>query len=275
MSEYTLANKFQSYRSGIALVGCGGTGSFAAEGLARLLVGHPDIRLALIDGDRVEERNLGRQSFYPEDLGRFKSQALAERLARKYRRPVTYSTSPLLPDGYGQRAVDGCALVVGCVDNAAARSAIAHLVSSTQWWVDAGNGEEFGQVLVGNSTVETLRQMPPFDPEKGVVHALPLPTRVRPELLVPPADPGRDCVLRLKDCAEAVAVGEQGPTINQFMAAMVVEAVRRLLEGRLAWWQLFLELESTGLYTMSPTPEAVSRLTGIPVKKLEMKPERR
>ncbi len=262
MSEYTLANKFSSYHNSIALVGCGGTGSFAAEGLARLLAGHPDIRLVLIDGDRVEERNLGRQSFYPEDLGRFKSQALAERLARKHRRPIAYSISPLLPGGVGHRAVDECALLVGCVDNAAARSTIASLVSPSKWWVDAGNGEEFGQVLVGNCTVEKLRTGWSFNPEEGVIDALPLPTQVRPELLVPPARPRRDC-------AEAVAVGEQGPTINQFMAAMVVEAVRRLLEGRLTWWQLFLELESASLHTMSPTPEAVSRLTGIPVKKLE------
>ncbi len=260
--DYRLSNKFRSYLNGIALIGVGGTGSFAAEGMARLLAGHPDIRLILIDGDRVEERNLGRQSFYPEDLGRFKSQALAERLARKHNRPVAYSTSHLLPGRSAQKAVDAAGLVVGCVDNAAARSTIASLVSPSKWWVDAGNGEEFGQVLVGNCTVETLRRGWSFDPEEGVVAALPLPTQVRPELLVPPARPQRDC-------AEAVAVGEQGPTINQFMAAMVVEAVRRLLEGRLTWWQLFLQLESTGLYTMSPTPEAVSRLTGIPVKKLE------
>lgn len=152
--------------------------------------------------------------------------------------------------------------MVGCVDNAAARSTIAGLVSPSQWWMDAGNGEEFGQVLVGNATVEKLRQTPSFYPEEGVVHGLPLPTQVRPELLVTPSRPRRDC-------AEAVAVGEQGPTINQFMAVLVVEAVRRLLEGRLTWWQLFLDLESGGLRTVSPTPEAISKLTGIPVKKLE------
>jgi PRTRC genetic system ThiF family protein len=263
MSEYVLANKFVNYRSGIALIGVGGTGSFAAEGLVRLLIGHPDIRLVLIDGDRVEERNLGRQSFYPEDLGRFKSQALAERLARKYGCPVAYSTRFLLPEeGHRRRHVSECAVLVGCVDNAAARATIASLVRPHHWWVDAGNGEEFGQVLVGNAPVERLREFASFDVERGEVDGLPLPTEVRPELLVPAARPRRDC-------AEAVAVGEQGPTINQFMALLVVEAVRRLLEGTLAWWQIFLDLDSGGLRTVNPTPEAVSRLTGISVKKLE------
>ena len=67
---YRLANKFGSYRNAIAVVGCGGTGGFAAEGICRLLAGRTvPKQLVLIDGDRVEERNLGRQNFYPEDLG--------------------------------------------------------------------------------------------------------------------------------------------------------------------------------------------------------------
>jgi hypothetical protein len=53
------------------------------------------------------------------------------------------------------------------------------------------------------------------------------------------------------------------------MAVLVVEAVRRLLEGTLAWWQVFLDLDSGGLRTVNPTPEAVSRLTGISIKRLE------
>ena len=37
--------------------------------------------IVLVDHDRVEPHNLLRQNFYPEDVGRFKSQALADRLA--------------------------------------------------------------------------------------------------------------------------------------------------------------------------------------------------
>jgi PRTRC genetic system ThiF family protein len=265
MSEYTLANKFERYRSGIALVGCGGTGGFVAEGLCRLLLSYPGHRLILIDGDRVEERNLGRQSFYPEDLGRFKSQALAERLARRFGTPIAYSVSPLGDPrqfAHGAGPIEDCALIVGCVDNPLARAAIANRVAPWQWWLDAGNGAEHGQLLVGNSPVEKMRRTPAFYPDKGVVELLPLPSVVRPELLVPPPRPAGSC-------AEAGAAGEQGPTINQFMAALVVEMVRRLLERRLGWWQLFLDLESGGLRTVSPTPEAISRLTGIPVKKLK------
>ncbi len=50
----------QSVRA-IVVVGCGGTGGFVADGLARLLPLLID--LVLIDMDTVEEHNLSRQSF--------------------------------------------------------------------------------------------------------------------------------------------------------------------------------------------------------------------
>ena len=122
----------------IIVVGCGGTGGFVADGLARMLP--TNINLILIDMDRVEERNLNRQSFTAADVGLFKSEALAKRLAGKYQRPVQYSILPVgaadLPKG----------IVVGCVDNGLARQAIADRIHDGQWWVDSGNGANFGQV---------------------------------------------------------------------------------------------------------------------------------
>ena len=49
-------------------------------------------------------------------------------------------------------------LVVGCVDNGAARRAIAATLDAEPyqahhaWWLDAGNGRNDGQVLLGNAT---------------------------------------------------------------------------------------------------------------------------
>ncbi len=254
--EYRLRTKLTTSignRNTIVVAGCGGTGGFAVEGLCRLLLNRPEIKLLLIDGDQVEERNLGRQNFYAEDLGRYKAQALAERLARRYRRPVAYFTHFLehLPlDAF---------LVLGCVDNAPARAAISRLVSPGRWWVDAGNGREFGQVLVGNARITHLRGC--FNPASGICYALPLPTLVRPELLVPAPAPS---------CAQALAAGEQGPTINYLMAGLVVEVVRRLLEGRLSWWQVYLDLEAGSLRTGTATPEGVAKLTRLSVRKLTM-----
>ena len=90
---YYLDNAFLLDNPWITVVGCGGTGGFVAEGLCRLFQGR-EATIVLVDHDRVEPHNLLRQNFYAEDVGRFKSQALADRLARAYRRPVGYSVYP-------------------------------------------------------------------------------------------------------------------------------------------------------------------------------------
>ena len=257
---YKLDNNFARGHFTVTVVGCGGTGGFAAEGLCRLLPARAD--LALVDHDLVEERNLIRQNFSSEDLGRFKSEALARRLARRYSRPIAYSIYPVaLAD------IKAPGLVIGCVDNGSARREIAERVKHAlcppygyvSWWVDAGNGENYGQVLIGN----TLKGAA-FDSEKGTCFALPLPTLQRPELLsqAPP---------RQQDCAQ---MAEQGPTINQAMASVVVEVVRRLIEGTCFWMQLYLDLEAGTLRPVLATPEVVERMTGIKRRKLERKNER-
>ena len=90
---YYLDNAFLLENPWITVVGCGGTGGFVAEGLCRLFQGR-EATIALVDHDRVEPHNLLRQNFYAEDVGKFKSQALADRLARAYGRPIGYSVYP-------------------------------------------------------------------------------------------------------------------------------------------------------------------------------------
>lgn len=59
----------------VAIIGLGGTGSVAAEYLAR-----SGVELTLIDRDIVEKGNLNRQLFYRKDIGKSKSMVLAKRL---------------------------------------------------------------------------------------------------------------------------------------------------------------------------------------------------
>lgn len=58
----------------VAVVGCGGIGSFAALALAKMGCRH----LTLYDDDRVEDHNLPNQLYRPADVGRFKAEALAD-----------------------------------------------------------------------------------------------------------------------------------------------------------------------------------------------------
>jgi hypothetical protein len=239
---YTLASRLpDNGEYYISVIGCGGTGSFVAEGLCRIL---PErARLVLIDFDRVEERNLIRQNFTEDDLGKVKSEALALRLAHKYRRAIAYSTVPVHMTEFKR------GLVIGCVDNGLARQDIARKYKPDpyggfhHWWVDAGNGENYGQILIGNYDVAAFRE------NKFV--ALPLPTMQQPALLnqIPP----------VLDCAQ---IAEQGPTINQGMAFLVVEVVRRLIDESCPWMQLYLDIENGTLRPVFATPEAARETFG-------------
>ena len=66
--------QLEKVRVGIA--GLGGLGSHIAVFLARAGVQH----LHLVDFDRVDESNLNRQHYFLRDVGRLKTEALAEQL---------------------------------------------------------------------------------------------------------------------------------------------------------------------------------------------------
>jgi PRTRC genetic system ThiF family protein len=233
----------------VAVVGCGGTGGFVAEGLCRLLDKKLDI--LLIDHDRVEEHNLVRQNFYRGDLGKFKSQALAERLSRNFGREVGYSVRPY----HGSYLSN--ALIIGCVDNAAAREDIAGSIGGLNWWLDAGNGYHSGQVLIGNVRAYDRWNQECFDARRKTISRLPSPSMQLPSLLVPaPAE------TKPRDCAQAVVNADQSPVINQMMAALVLDIVYKLINGKLEWMGAYIDLESGSLSPVPATPEAVARITG-------------
>ncbi len=252
----------------IIVVGCGGTGSFVAEGLCRLLIGS-DIPILLIDPDRVEQQNLIRQNFYEGDLGKFKSQALAERLSRQFHRRIAYSVYPYMPDLIGENwggglrspAIQG--IIIGCVDNADARRQIGQTLRFGNWWLDAGNGFSSGRVLLGSAkNLELLGS--PFIKESGEVEGLPMPSWQLPSLLAPPTRKKPET----RDCAEAVAAEEQSPVINQAMATLVLEFIYLLLNKKLTWMGAYIDLDAGTLQTVRAEPEIVARMCGVKVDTL-------
>ena len=265
---YTLDNQALREEPTIAVVGCGGTGAFVAEGLCRLLGDRP-AKLALIDHDRVEPHNLRRQAFYAGDVGEFKAQVVAQRLSRRFGREIAYSVYPydesvhrdLFDFRWGARG-----LVIGCVDNPSARRAIAELIDVGIWYIDAGNAESSGQVFIGNvADPEALAGG--FYSDSNICTRLPLPTVQSPELLAPLPEDSRP---RL-DCAEAVGAGDQSPTINGQMATLTLEFVSRLLLGTLSWMAAFVDLGVGSLTPMEANPKAVARMTGVDQKTLVTK----
>jgi hypothetical protein len=275
--SYRIIPKEDRWAESFFIVGCGGTGSFVAEGMCRLLA-DSDARITLVDHDRVEPHNLLRQNFFKGEVGKFKSQALAERLSRLYGRQLRYSVLPFDEDltkepfGPEMRTEFIHGTIVGCVDNPAARKEIAKLVGgklvSEVMWVDAGNGRQFGQVLVGN-TAEPEGLRGAFDEAAGTVEHVPAPSLQDPYLVFPQVPP----VEKPKDCAEEVIDDSQSPVINQAMATLVLNVVHQLLARTLTYIGVYLDLEKGSLRTVPADPETVSRMTGIPQKLLMYEPE--
>ena len=258
---YYLDNAFLLDNPWITVVGCGGTGGFVAEGLCRLFQGR-EATIVLVDHDRVEPHNLLRQNFYPGDIGQFKSKALADRLARAYRRPVGYSVYPFRDEDsrpnehrYPGLPAYGDSLIIGCADNAAARRAMAECLPGDprRWLIDAGNDTNWGQVLVGNVPEKVTLEEPPFAGE--TFHLTPAPTLQRPDLLTAVSTRPPDV-----DCAAALDLTDQDPTINQMMASLVLQVVRRMVAGSCPFMGLYLDMEQGTVTPSYVTPEAVERV---------------
>lgn len=255
------------------VVGCGGTGAFLAEAVCRLLIDVPG-ELCLVDMDRVEPHNCSRQAFARGDVGRFKAQVLAERFARAFGREVGYSVLPydaaLHAEVFGD-ARSRLNLLLGCVDNSAARRAIAATLAEPRWghsfadvrelvwWLDVGNGRNSGQVLLGNTTrPQALRGA--FLPTLELCRALPAPSLQRPDLLAGPPSPKP-----LPDCAEAVAAGDQGPTVNQLAAALAAGYVEKLLDGTCRWMATYFDMDDGTLACVPAEPKTVAAIAGLHV----------
>ena len=263
----------------ITVVGCGGTGGFVAEALCRLFTGR-DATIFLVDHDQVEPHNVLRQNFYAADVGGYKSEVLAKRLSRSYGRTVGYSTLPFAEykdsgapvDGYPglpRRSVDADRLLIGCVDNAAARRSMARCSGSDRalWWIDAGNGTKWGQVLVGNHSYWRMPLGAGFVDEQ--CRYLPLPTVQRPDLLTTVPDTPPDV-----DCAAALDLTDQDPTINHMMASWVAQVVRRLVAGICPWMSLYVDLENGAVNPVYATPENVAKVVErLPSEQEEAGPE--
>jgi PRTRC genetic system ThiF family protein len=245
----------------ILLVGCGGTGSWAAHILAQLAVWAKgtgiDLRLYFVDHDDVEQKNLVRQNFCPAEVGFPKAFSLAWRYTAAFGltiTPLVEQFSAALLDRYqpAYSPQGTLTLVIGAVDNICARRTIAEAIIAKlkqnpgsrhkYFWLDAGNERFSGQVLIGNS----LESEPVISP-LGYCIGLPLPHLQEPGLLLERDRPSIEM-----SCADLNLLGEQSAMINRAMATMIGLYLYRLLQSRdLCWRSSWLNLE-TGATKSTP-----------------------
>lgn len=107
----------------ITLFGCGAVGSQLAMHLAS-----PDITFILIDDDRIAENNIPTSAFVREQIGAYKTTALATLLYRKSE-SIAEVYSVTLTEANYRGCVYHTNLAIDCFDNAEARKITCkHLV---------------------------------------------------------------------------------------------------------------------------------------------------
>lgn len=249
----------------IALVGCGGTGSHIAQTLARLAAhcrdtGGPQLQIAFVDGDTVETKNVGRQLFSAADVGTNKAKALAARFSAVFGLDILAFPYMLTSQRINNSGSYG--LLVGAVDSAQGRRACATQLNNFGWriWIDCGNHESSGQVVVG--TALDARAMAGAMGH-GLVSKLPTAPLIYPELLQDaPIQPRADCAAAMEDNAQSLMV-------NQMMAAICGQYLYDLIvRRRLMRFRTVVDLDTLTMRSDPITAAALAEACGLTVDEI-------
>lgn len=259
----------------VAVIGCGGTGSHIAQSLARLAAhcrdaGLPPLQIALVDGDRVEQKNVGRQLFSAADVGKNKAQVLAARLSTVFGLEVVAFPEML----NGQHIVAHTfGILVGAVDNPRARREIGRELErpNGRWklWIDCGNHEHSGQVVVG--TTLDAKGLKGSLALGGICTALPTAPLIYPALV----EEVEQIVTPL-DCARAMEQNAQSLMVNQAMAAVAAQYLYQIvIERRLTTYRTTIDLKSLTMSSKSITAANLAADLDMQSRALRTAPKRK
>lgn len=213
----------------MVVVGAGGTGSALLPNLARLHhamleLGHPGgIECTVYDDDIVSETNIGRQGFYPVDVGQYKATLIVNRLNNLMGTRWEARTCRV---GSGDRF--DCDMAIGCVDTRAARKAILGAMKrgTGGYYLDCGNESDSGQVILGQVRGKAAQRLPHVGD-------------LFPELLNPKGDKADTA----PSCSMAEALQKQSLVINQAIAVQAYNLLWTLFRtGTLKFCGAFVNL---------------------------------
>src|SRR5690606_9796597 len=179
-------------------------------------------QIVLIDHDKVEAKNIGRQAlFATSGIGKFKAEVVGRRLNFALGLDIAWIPEPVDAVRHFDRY--GGNLVISCVDNHEARKEINRVNGCG---VYAGNHTDSGQVCIGNvDDPDLMRKF--INGRDGKYPYLPKEGLLFPELLQ--AEPPRPIPESTASCAELVAEGSQHLLVNDMMATVVGQYVYKLL----------------------------------------------
>ncbi len=210
--------------SRVRLVGCGGTGAILAEHLGRMIAGYRlNVELELWDGDVVEQRNIGRQNFFPWEVGLNKAEAVALRLAGQFGIAAAARARHLTRAEIAWMAMIG--LTVTATDTLTSRRMIAEAIP-VGLWLDVGNELRHGQAVLGTTHdgQRLGRQWRQWPRGKAVI-SLPNIAAMNPKVLKARRTKGR------ASCADQ-PFAQQGFGVNALAALSAATIVKQVLVDR-------------------------------------------
>ena len=210
----------------IMVMGAGGTGSRLVNNLARINIalrglGKNELLVTLYDGDVVSETNIGRQLFFPEDLGLNKANVIIERINYAYgfdwiSIPRRYSF--MEPDTNDLVENSKAHIFITCVDNIITRKIMDGYFSKLtgskgKYWMDIGNSKDYGQIVLSYRScdkkkvkLKTLNQI-----SDGIYLKIDDSNDLEPS------------------CSLSVSLGKQSLFINSMLAELAGDMLFRLL----------------------------------------------
>lgn len=161
MARFNIPHAWLTGQIRIALIGCGGTGSEVFDELFRIhslvaALGGDGLDVVAFDPDTVSPSNIGRQRFWPADIGFNKAEVLVNRVNNFGGTQWSAVNEPFRPD---QNNLGHFHLIVTCVDTprvraeiglAAAGMARAYYTRNETLWLDCGNDAHSGNVILGH-----------------------------------------------------------------------------------------------------------------------------
>ena len=232
----------------ILLVGAGGTGAEMLRGLAKIALAAREVHrmtveVTVMDGDVVSRSNLVRQPFTRGDVGANKAEVLVNRY--NLWAGLSFEAQASM---FEDQLPSGLDLIVSCVDNAATRALLHGALrrNPSRYWLDCGNLERTGQVILGEPRREHAKER---------YGRLPLVTELFPELL-----DARRAEPDLPSCSLAEALERQHLLVNEAIALPAKNLIWQLLTAEeLDWHGAFVDLASGKTTTLAVDPDVWKR----------------
>lgn len=209
------------------VLGCGGTGSMYIPRLAAYIKTSTNVgnSITIADFDIVETKNLVRQNFARNDVGKNKAEVLASKCNTVY--DTNISAYPNFVETHEDlkrllsRNQQGTQVIVGCVDTNAVRKMIHEFITLAEnpiIWLDSGNDEYNGQVCLGISGCKRKSVETGDDGYPVLRINLPDVTYYFPDMLLPSTKFASEL-----SCAEHAVSNPQAAITNQTAANLLMQ----------------------------------------------------